>query len=220
MACFQLSPRGDALATLQKHLPRGEFWHAYRIIGKTAYKLFNAYADAYEDMSEALCRLVSELNPYSTEQLITEWERSVGLPDACLPAATTLQERRDQVIFRLTKRRWSTEQDWHDLAALFGLTITIIQGWRVQEPALFDMCFDSWFFDFPRLGRFYVYIDVIEGCGDTTGFDYSFDYPFSTLGSGCDLFKCILERVKPANVVILWNRDPVGSGWLTCGEDA
>jgi len=27
----------------------------------------------------------------------------------------------------------------------------------------------------------------------------------------------LIERVCPANVVIIWNADPVGNGWLTCG---
>lgn len=217
-SCYQLEPRGDAHVTVMSHFPSGVMWHAVRMTGKWLYKFVQAVSDAYEDMSEALCNLATELNPYATTQLITEWETAVGLPDPCLPVATTLEQRRSQVIFRLTKRRWTTEADYHALAALFGLTIRITQGWTVQKPALFDACFDQWFFNFPRLGRFYIFIDITEGCGSLSGFDYNFDYNFETGLEGCELFMCIMERVKPASVVILWNKFPAESGWLTCGE--
>lgn len=218
MNCFQLGPKGLSYDTLISHLPRGVAWLAARVPGKNLYQLWHAFAEAYEDATEALCKLPVELNPYTTTELITEWETAVGLPDACLPKATTLEERRKYVVFRLTKRRWSTEQDWKDLALLFGLTITVTPGWHVQRPALFDKCFDSIFWEFERLGRFHVFVDIFGGCSEGGGFNYDFDYPFATETEACEQFKCILERVKPANVVIIWNEDPVGNGWLTCGS--
>lgn len=206
MSCFQLEPRGDALQTVQQHLPRGEAWHAFRIAGKVAYRLFQAFSDAYEDMSKALCRLVEELNPYSTTQLISEWETAVGLPDPCLPTTTTLEERRAQVVFRLTKKRWTSEQDWKDLALLFGLEITVTPGWHVQKPALYPFCYPKTYIYLERLGRFHVYIDIIDGCGDT-GYVYSYPIPYGN-SARCDAFICLINRVKPANVVVIWNNTP------------
>lgn len=206
MSCFQLSPRGDALATLQKHFPVGEAWHAVRMAGKVAYRLLQGIGDSFEDANEALCRMAAELNPYTTSELITEWETAVGLPDPCLPNADTLDERRKQVQFRLEKRRWSTAQDWHDLAALFGLEITITPGWRVQKPALYPFCYPKSYIYLERLGRFHVYIDVIGGCGDS-GYTYTYPLTYNLTGK-CDAFRCLIERVKPANVVVVWNNTP------------
>lgn len=216
--CFQLASKGLSYETLIAHLPRGVAWLAARIPGKNIYKLWVAFSEAYEDAVEAMCKLPTELNPHSTTELITEWETAVGLPDACLPAATSLDERRSYLVFRLTKRRWTTEQDWKDLAFLFGLEIVVTPGWHVQRPALWDKCFDSIFWDLPRLGRFHVWVDIVGGCSDGNGFNYDFEYPFATDNEACQQFMCILERVKPANVVIRWNEDPVGNGWLTCGS--
>jgi hypothetical protein len=204
--CNQLAPKGLSYETLLAHLPRGVAWLAARVPGKNLYKLWVSFSDAYEDAVEAMCKLPVELNPYTTTELITEWEAAVGLPDACLPAATTLAERRKYVIFRLSKRRWTTEQDWKDLAELFGLTITVTPGWRVQKPALYPFCYPKSYLYLERLGRFHVFIDVDGGCGDD---GYAYDYPH-TYGSGerCELFKCIIDKVKPANVVVIWNNTP------------
>lgn len=206
MACYQLEPRNDAIQTVQAHFPVGEAWNAVRMTGKWFYKLVQAFSDAYEDMSEALCRLAAELSPYTTDQLIDEWERAVGLPDACFPAATTLEERRTWVLFRLDKRRWSTAQDWIDLAALFGLTITITPGWRIQKPSVYPPCYPIRYINLHYLGRFHVFIDVQDGCGDG-GYPYTYPMTYG-FGTRCDALRCIIERVKPANVVVIWNNTP------------
>lgn len=224
MSCYEFEPRaGQGLANLHRHLPTGWLWDAFRIPGKMMYRLLAAVALAYEDMTAALCHLVVELNPFSTEQMIAEWERACGLPDPCLPAAATLEERRAWVIFRLAKRKWTTATDWRDLAALFGLEIAITPGWYVQRQALFGDYAEPYasaefpvpFRAFPKLGRFRVYIDVMNI--EFAGFEYGapganagagFPIPFGDADSRIDAFKCMIDRVRPGNVVVIWNEFP------------
>lgn len=207
------SPVGTGLTVLQRHLPTGPAWDAYRTAGKNLYKLISALAKAYDDASAALCRMVAELDPRTTKQMLTEWETAVSLPDACLPTATTIEQRRAWVLWRLTKRRWNTAQDWHDLAALFGLTIRVTPGWLVQKPALYAALYPKRYDLFPKLGRFRVYIDVL----DQKWRGYPYSDPFTTgnnypiwYGTGGDYsgFRCLIERVAPANVLIIWNEFP------------
>lgn len=214
--CGWISPTiGKAISLLQAHLPTGAAWLAWRIPGKNAYKLISALARAYDDAIQFMCKVESELDPRTTEELITEWEAAVGLPDPCLPKATTLEERRAWIMFRLTKRRWSTAQDWHDLAALYGLTIAITPGWYVQWPQLFEYRFPVGFDLFPKLGRFRVYIDVLEQ--DFAGFEYGspgvngnagFPIPFGSTDDKLTRFMCMIDRIRPANVIVIWNEFP------------
>lgn len=216
MNCYQYEPKGTALTTLQKHLPTGLVWDAYRIAGKNAYKLWAAFAQAYDDMSEALCRLALELSPYTTEQMIGEWERAVGLPDACLPVATTIEERRGLVLFRLAKRRWTTAAEWIELAALFGLQIEITPGWYVQEPALYAFDYPKRYDVFPKLGRFRVYIDILNV--DFGGYAYGvsaspgYPVPYGLPSTSASAFQCLIDRIRPANVVVIWNDNPLRNG--------
>ena len=217
MSCFQFESRGLAILTLLRHLPEGVAWIAWRVPGKIARKLMDVFADAYEDCTRALCALIGELDPRTTVQMITEWETAVSLPDPCLPTATTLAERRFWVLWRLNKRRFSTEADWHYLASLFNLTIAITPGWYVQRPQLFEYRFPMGFDIFPKLGRFRVYIDITNVA--FAGFEYGlagtnvdvgFPIPFGGDVGAFDQFRCLIERVKPANVVVIWNAFPVG----------
>lgn len=210
MTCYQLTPRGDSLFTLWRHLPVGVAWIAFRMPGKVAYRLFQGFAAAYEAMSAALCRAHAELDPRQTTDLISEWEAAVGLPDACLPAAIDIAERRRWVMWRLAKRRWMRAADWHDLAALFGLQIVITPGWLVQKPALYAATYPKRYDLFPKLGRFHVFINIIGL--DAGGYDYGspdrgegYPVPYGDTSPSFAGFQCLIERVKPANVVIVWN---------------
>lgn len=214
MTCHQFSPNNAEVQTLWAHLPFGYAWDAFRTAGKVAYRLLQSLAFGYRDASQALCNLARELDYRTTVELIDEWETSVSLPDACLPSGATLEQRRAWVRFRLDKRRWSTAQDWHDLAALYGLTIRITPGWLIQKPALYDACYPKRYDLFPRLGRFRVYVDVTNIAfggypyDGTVDPDYKYPIPYGTTDKWFSAFRCIIERVKPANVVVLWNQFP------------
>lgn len=222
MTCYWLEPKQRSVEVLWAHLPTGRAWDAFRVAGKVAYRLLSALAESFEDAWETMCFLAAELDPRTTEQLIGEWERAVSLPDACLPTYETLQERRDWVMWRLNKKRWSTAQDWIDLGDLFGLDVEITPGWLVQKTGLFwdsettYPAFPIPFYDFPKLGRFRVYIDVLGvnypgfeyGAGENPGFPI----PFSDGPEAFQDYRCLIERVKPANVVIVWNDNPLRNG--------
>ena len=214
--CYQYEPRGSALATLQRHLPTGLAWDAYRTVGKNLYQLWSAFATAYDDMSAALCRMIQELDPSTTVDMIGEWERAVGLPDPCLPQVTTLGERRFWVLWRLGRRRWTTAAEWIELAGLFGLDIRITPGWYVQRPALYDWSYPKRYDIFPKLGRFRVYIDVLNV--PFSGYDYGRDnrgpgypIPYGSINDRLASFICIIDRVRPANVVVIYNGNPLNT---------
>lgn len=220
--CGWISLLGDSLDALLRHLPQGVGWLAWRWPGKTAFKFVSALASLFDDAMDKLCAVSRELDPRTTIEMISEWETALSLPDPCLPTATTIEERRRNIWFRLNKKRWSKASDWHQLAAMFGLEIIITPGWWVQKPALYQMCYPKRYDLFPKLGRFRVYIDV-KG-QDFGGYDYGVDgrgpgyhefvgVPYGLKAPNLDAFMCLIDRVRPAHVVVLWNLFP---GRLPC----
>ena len=213
--CNWLQPVSKSLAVLQKHLPLGVLWIAYRTPGKNAYKLLASLAQAFEDAWGALCGLAAELDPRTTEQMLPEWERALSLPDVCLPTAGTLAQRRSLLLFRLTKKRWTTIQDWYDLAALFGIKVTITPGYVVSHGQGYANCYPVPYASaIPFNGRFRVYIDL--GLTKPTGYGYGtggmagpgYPVPYGTDNVAFNAFRCLIERVKPASVVVIWNTYP------------
>lgn len=214
-SCSWMAPLGRSADVILRHLPMGAAWDAFRTGGKRGWRMITGFAGAYEDVWAALCNLATELNPQTTTALLPDWERALGLPDPCLPPATTLDQRRALVMFRLTKRRWNTGQSWQDLAALYGLTIDVTPGTYVVRPDDYPVLYPKKYESFPRAGRFRVYVDVTNvrftgyaygGTGFASGSGYPI--PYGGQVPAMSAFMCFINRVVPANVVVLWNQFP------------
>lgn len=209
-----LSPTGLAHTTVMAHFPFGHAWVALVTVGKIMYLLVKAISQAFEDAWAFLGLTSRELDYRTTTQMLVEWETAVGLPDNCLPVGQTVEERRQWIAFRLNKRRWSRLADWYELAALFGLQVRITPGFEVQKPSLFKQVFPIPVRLLPKLGRFRVYIDVLGQ--EYGGFPYDgtsitehkFPIPLGGYTGDFGGFQCMIERVKPANVLIVWNEFP------------
>jgi len=87
-------------------------------------------------MSSALCRLVSELNPYSTTELLPEWERAVGLPDSCFLSGRSIEERRADVVRKLGRPRYTLIETWRGLARQMGIDHAFANRLEVSEGTL------------------------------------------------------------------------------------
>ena len=79
----------DYLRMLQHLLPQGQAWT--RAPGAVLTAVLQASADELERLDMAMRLLLMEILPTSAIAGLEDWERVLGLPDACLPAGTTLQ---------------------------------------------------------------------------------------------------------------------------------
>jgi len=213
--CGWINLLGDSLDAFLRHLPSGWAWIAWRWPGKKAFKLASAIASVFDDAMASLCNLSRELDPRTTEAMLPEWEAALSLPDACLPVAVTIEERRRNIWFRLTKKRWRSADDFKRLAAMFGLKIDVTPGWYVQKPTLYQACYPKRYDLYPRLGRFRVYIDITNV--KFPGYNYGdpdrgpgYPIPYGYSNDNINAFMCLINKVKPANVVVLWNQFPTG----------
>ena len=103
----------DYLRMLQHLLPQGQAWT--RAPGAVLTAVLQASADELERLDMAMRLLLMEILPTSAIAGLEDWERVLGLPDACLPAGTTLQERRSAVLAKLR------DEGRQDLAYWYGV---------------------------------------------------------------------------------------------------
>lgn len=228
MAQTWLTAKPVSREVLQAHLPLGKAWAGFRIPGKLAYRFLTALGRAHQDAWKYLAALHERIDYRASTEMLNEWEASVGLPDKCLPRASTVAERRGWIAFRLNKTRWNTLADWEALGVLFGVSVRITPGYLVQKPTLFRSLFPLPVRILPYLGRFRIYIDLLDQ--SFGGFpydgasvpDHKFPIPLVSTVSDFKGFQCFIERIAPANVLIVWNEFPAippnGNG-LTFSDD-
>ncbi|MGE0022122.1 MAG: YmfQ family protein [Hyphomicrobium sp.] len=84
-------------------LPLGEIWQ--RVLGSTLVRVVHALAAVVGRWATRVGTfLIAEAFPPHSFLLLPDWERVLGLPEPCFPAAQTLEERRLQVREKLGRR--------------------------------------------------------------------------------------------------------------------
>lgn len=162
--------------------------------------------------------LIYEAFPPTSELLLTDWERVLGLPEPCLPdTAETLPERRAKVIEKLQRRPGAQDRAYfHNLAERLGYAITIteyipaecaltqcgatliddgtsfVSGAGVGTPAIRFVW--SVTVSGPRLTWF-----AVGAYGGQAALD-----PHLRIARAADL-ECILNLFKPAHTLLVFN---------------
>lgn len=104
-------------------LPRGAAWS--RMLDSVLARLLAACAEEAARIDAAGLRLIEEADPQTALSGISDWERVLGLPDACLPSGTTLPERRMAVLAKLADTGRQDLAYWYELAAVLGYDVAI-----------------------------------------------------------------------------------------------
>jgi len=110
---------------LHKLLPQGKAWN--RTSGSLMDAVSWAVARELERIDQRIDVLLTESDPRSASETIDWWESYLALPDDCTGTAPNTSERRRQILERLTTRGGISRQDYIDLAAALGYTITITE---------------------------------------------------------------------------------------------
>ena len=105
-------------------MPPGDAWP--RRSDSTLAKLLGALAEELARVDGRGEQLSIEALPGSSLELLPDWERIVGLPDVCSSElATTLSERRANVVSKLTQRGGVSRAWYINFAARLGYAIEI-----------------------------------------------------------------------------------------------
>lgn len=176
-------------------LPPGPAWP--RAADTTLGRLLAAFADEFARVDARAADLLEEIDPRTTIELIADWERVTGLPDACVNVAQTLQERRNAVVARLTALGGAHFQYWIDLAASLGFTAVITDSVTVHHWELAVTNFEA-----QRLS-------VGEGPGHQVG------EPLRSYGADDLALECLVLRLHPAHAVVTFTYGATGSYSVT-----
>lgn len=115
----------DFLKALQGLLPRGRIWPRAEDAVQT--QALSGLAPSYERQTARANYLLVDAFPGTTDELLPEWEETLGLPDPCAGESPTVANRRAQVVMRLANSGGQSIAFYYSQAELIGCSIIIEQ---------------------------------------------------------------------------------------------
>jgi uncharacterized protein YmfQ (DUF2313 family) len=185
----------DYQQAMLRLLPRGRIWRRDPSSVMSATLL--ALAPTYTRSTAAAAQVLIDGNPATTQNLLPEWEASLGLPDACTAANPSIEQRQAAVCAKFGARGALTTGYFIGLAASLGFAITITEF----RPFAADMACDlpdydsawafAWQVNAPQITTFYFSAD-----------SSSVDDPLETYDAG--ELVCRITHDAPAETTVFF----------------
>ncbi len=159
----------------------------------TLDELLTAIADSFERVDADVYRLIEEVDPRTTSELIVDWERICGLPDPGSELGETLTARRNAVVQRITTLGSLTAAFLTAQAAQLGFTITIVE----YQP--FEFGYSQFGEEIAGLSAWW-HFDVYTPDGGVFDAEFggsAFGEPFGYVGN--EQLAALLYRIKPTH---------------------
>jgi len=191
---FSKEQHTDVLASF---IPTGRAYGASGVEGSNLRRYLSASSEEFKRLQDLMATFLSELDPRTTENFITEWENAVGIPDSCIPIAPTDAERRDNIVLKLNALSVQTEQDFIDLAATFGFTITFPPRNALPYTLPFTLEDPIIIAPLPFTLPFTLF-------GDPTKFTWIIEGDFDTDPDKALIFQCLVKLLAPVGYRVVF----------------
>lgn len=182
--------------SLANYLPGGDVFKAKNISTTNLRKFLVGLSGELVTSDGYLRSYSEEIIPDKTVLFINEWEKALGIPDDCFSATGSLNERRTHILIKLASLGVQTSQDFIDLAALFGLVITISSG---SSLSIFPFTFPLQFLTAQQT-KFTIVVNFNVIVSNT----FPQIFPITFGDSIIPILQCLFSKLKPANVSLVF----------------
>jgi len=183
--------------SLADYLPNGRMFEAKNIGDSNFRQLIKGLSGELFTAEGYLITLEKEYFPDLTNLFLSEWEQALSIPDDCFTGTGTNDERRRDIIVKLSALGVQTADDFVELGELFGVDITITTG---SEAGSFPMSFPLIFFNTPGDSRFTIIVNFPLPTG---GF-FVYDFPIIFGDATQSTLRCLFSKLRPANCQVIF----------------
>ena len=114
----------DFTSALLGLLPRGRVWP--KEISSVQAQAASCFAPTFQRISDTAVDLIADAFPGTTSDLLSEWELTLGLPDACtVPGSQTIAERQRAVAEKISAAGGPQRSYYLQMATQLGLSAII-----------------------------------------------------------------------------------------------
>lgn len=184
---------------LDRLLPRGPIWQ--RTPGSVLDSILHAIAQELARVDAQADRVLEEADPRTSFDLLQQWFTDWGIPSACLAALAdpTLEEKRRELITKITSSRSLTAQFFRDVAETLGYEADIVtySAFTVRDTADKSLFGTEW-------NTAYAMGIAVKSSSSQQLFNttWTVDQPLAVWGDR--LFECLMRELVPAHVTAIF----------------
>lgn len=185
---------------LASHTQPGKAWENAFNPDDDLGKLFFGIAVEFYRFQVLEKKLYNEMDIRQADELLVDWEKSVGLPNSCFNTTSETQLRRQQQVEQVFSSFGGVQlkEDFVRVAAFFGFDIDVRSGTQVGT---FPLQFPILFFATTKSAKHTLFIVLLDNPEADAEFPLPFPIPFST--GGRQFLQCIFDFLSPANVQVI-----------------
>jgi uncharacterized protein YmfQ (DUF2313 family) len=177
---------------LASYLPDNECFGKKSIGNGNLRKVLIGLAGEFLRFRGTINQLVEEYFPDSTTLFIEDWEKVVGIPDECFPVASTLEERRTNVLLKLAGTNATTAKQFEEIADILGFDIEVTNATDFSQfPYQFPI---------PLLSASEIpFVIIVNIFGLEQGKTFPYEFPITFTEPVEQLLRCLFEKLIPAH---------------------
>lgn len=177
---------------LAGYLPNDDLHQLKNREGSNLRKVLIGLASQWLEFRNKINEVFDEYNPNNTTALLEEWEGFVGIPDSCFSNTGTIEQRRLNILLKLSGVNATTKKQFENIAAILGYSVVVETG---VDTSTFPLTLPFLLMSVEEAP--FIIVVTLPASLKPSGFPLTL--PF-TLGLGVpQILKCLLNKLKPAN---------------------
>lgn len=165
--------------------------------GSTLRKILIGLASEWLNFRNKINEVSNEYDPTTTTKLIEEWEGFVGIPDTCIPIASTIEQRRLNILLKLAGINATTEKQFKNIALILGYNIQVSNG---VATSTFPLTLP--FLLISEASAPFTIVITLPASLQPAGFPLTL--PFTLTAQQPEIFNCLFNKLKPANTQLFF----------------
>ena len=194
----------DYARLIHQLMPRGAAWDFQP--GGTMSSLLLALADEFARIDARALMVIEEADPRTALEMLADWERVAGLPDACVPIPESVPERHAALHYKLTRTGSQSRAAYVERARRAGFDIEIEEhrplraGSRVGQRSNGSDWAAVWTVHIrPTNGQEELLATTLSRAGDRVG--------VRLRGWGSLNIECLIQRTAPGQTIVMFAYD-------------
>jgi len=160
-------------------------------------KILIGLASGWLDFRDKINEVANEYNPKNTTALIEDWEEFVGIPDSCIQVASTIEQRRLNILLKIAGINATTEKQFKNIASILGYSIEVSNG---VSTSTFPLTLP--FLLISEASAPFTIVITLPISAQTSGFPLTL--PFTLSEPEPVILNCLFNKLKPANTQLFF----------------